>query len=348
MKVITQLVRYFWQRGALTPREIQYLVRHGFIRPHELPGYKPPKVTAPVLLEREERAEDAEKGEAEAWTGPRGDWDFVEETLVRRTAPRRRGESQPKGKVLSIKELLARLEEEFERRDDDLASVHSLGRHFAECGNWHEAAIELRQLSVDRFYRGMCAGLRSEAVLLGDLWQAVEPEPFHELVDDDEVRGRAVRAFLAMLVADGPSELGRYAWILKHEPARAMLNLRVVHLRLLRVMQRLYQKNRPLLSRAITRNCDRIQFWALVLLYNAHRTTPRPKPVYGREYGPLALPEEEPWLQAWTWALKMDPPAVTKLLVACYGDDRLEGDERIAGCRRPLMCPVGWHEPDEE
>lgn len=36
MRVLHQLIKHFWRRGALTKEQADYLVEHGFIRAHEL------------------------------------------------------------------------------------------------------------------------------------------------------------------------------------------------------------------------------------------------------------------------------------------------------------------------
>ncbi|MBW3543781.1 MAG: hypothetical protein KY476_26330 [Planctomycetes bacterium] len=335
MRVITQLIRHFWERRALEPPEVDYLVRHGFIRPRDLPGYKPPRPDEPLVFSTDLPLVDVE---------PPGPLELTEESLVRRTAPRRR--FQPAKGMLSVGELVERLRAEYARRAVDLESLLALGSRFARCGDWSEAAVELRQLPLETFYEGLCAGLRTGDVLFGDLWQAVDPEPFHSLIANEEIRGRAARSFAALLIAEDMAELGRYGWILKHDEAKALVNLRVLHRRLLEVLRRLYDDDRGLLAQAMGRNCDRVQFWALVLVYNARRDRGLGEtPDYGREYGPLALPGRGQWLQAWACALRMDSRPATRLLVDCYGDEMLEGDEETHLCERPMMCPVGWHEP---
>jgi hypothetical protein len=102
MKVITQLIRHFWQRGALTTSEIDYFVQHGFVRVRDLPGYQP--------------GETGDSHEALATRGePSEPLETVEEGLVRRSA-RRRGSGGPKRKVLETAELCQRLQAEFARR----------------------------------------------------------------------------------------------------------------------------------------------------------------------------------------------------------------------------------------
>jgi hypothetical protein len=338
MKVVTQLVRYFWQRGTLTQLEIESLLRHGFVRASDLPGFKPSKktnepITDPALIPQQpiEYPTDLES---------------EEELLIRRHTVRT-GEPGSKGKVLEVEDLLERLRSEYERRERDLVSLHNFGSRYGDCENWYDAAIALRQLSMDDFYNGFRENLSRGSVLLGDLWQAVDPEPLHTLIADNEIRGRATQAFTALLVADDSQDLGRYVWLLKHDEMKAVINLRVVHERLLACLCMLYQRDMRLLTAALQKNCDPIQFWALLLLYNAHReSTANDLPAFGREYGPVTLPALPVWQQAWNCALAMDRPHITKLLVTCYtGADDAE-DVVGTPCGKNIMCPVGWHVPE--
>jgi hypothetical protein len=338
MKVITQLIRHFWQRGALTPLEVAYLRRHGFCRAQDVPGFKAPKAG-------EDLAWDAlARGPVQMPDG----LELLEETLIRRTTPRRTG-FQPKVKVLAEKDLLRRVNAEYTRRAADLESVLSLGQQLEEVEDWPTAASRLHAAPPDRFHRGLRSGLRSDAVLIGDLWQATDPEPFHGFLDADDFRGRAARAFQAVLVASGSAQLGQFAWILKHDEVQALVNLMFVHQRLLTSLQRLYKRDRPLLARAIKRNNDPAQVWSLVVLYNSYR---HPKlgyePVYGDEYGPVTPPKFSVWKRAWTSALRMDRAAVTKFLIVCYGGNDADDVHEGHHCLHPLMCPVGWNIPADE
>lgn len=335
MKVITQLIRHFWERGVLSHAEIDYLLQHGFVRLKDVPGYQPKHFEASAYVD-------------DVPPEPPDELELYEESLVRRTITRR-GPHEPQAAVLTIDELLERLRSDYERRGVDLASVLSLGRRIAPVTTWQEAVSELHAATPDRFHAELCQGLQDGMVLLGDIWQASDPEPFHRLIHEEEMRGRAVRAFLALLVSSGPSELGSYSWILKHDEVQALINLRVVHERLLAGLSRIYQENRGLLTRAMARNTDLVQVWSLLLMYNAYREPALgASPDYGVEYGPLALPDDSVWRYAWTCALRMDRPVVSKFLVACYNEDRpCETDDQEA-CRQPLMCPVGWRIPDAE
>ncbi|MCG8583523.1 MAG: hypothetical protein MI757_02295, partial [Pirellulales bacterium] len=311
MKVITQLIQHFWQRGALSMPEIEYLLNHDFVRAHDLPGYTPREVTIADVMHPGDTSVSLEPDE----------FDFVEEELVRRAPAARRGPRQASSDELSEEDVCQKLRAEYERRRVDLRSVHALGERFAEVADWKQAASELRDVSAERLYEGLCDELREGDVLLGDLWQASDPEPFHELLDDDETAGRAARAFSALLVATGPDALGKYGWILKYDDMQALVNLRVLNRRLLKCLHRLYWDDRLLLTHAMARNSDPVKFWTLVILYNAHRDPHLgEEPRYGVEYGPVKEPKsQEVWERAWTSALIMDREHVLKFLIVCYG-----------------------------
>jgi hypothetical protein len=337
MKVIAQLIRHFWERGVLTPDEVAYLLQHGFARRQDLPGFEFPTEVPPF----DPGLESGSPPE------PAGDLEIYEESLVRRHEARRSAH-EPHPAELKIEEILERLQGEYARRATDLKSVLALGQRISPVKSWEEAAAELRSIPLDRFHGEFCAGLKDGHVLLGDVWQASEFEPFHHLISDEEVRGQAARAYLALLVVNNPGELGKHAWIMRYDETHMLMNLRVVFERVLASLSRIYQEDRHLLSRSLEANRDIVQVWSLVLIYNAHREPQLgEQPDYKVEYGPLSLPGDGVWKLAWTNALRMDRQAVSKFLVACYDESERAELERDESCRRALMCPVGWHIPDE-
>src|SRR5690349_21043747 len=130
MKVVTQLVRYFWQRGTLTQLEIESLLRHGFVRAADLPGFKPSKpnqgpITDPALIPEQPIEYPC-------------DLETEEEHLIRRHTVRI-GEPGSKGKVLEVDELCERLRQEYERRERDLVSLHNFGSRYGACESWYDA-----------------------------------------------------------------------------------------------------------------------------------------------------------------------------------------------------------------
>ena len=337
MKVIAQLIRHFWERGVLTNVEAEYLLHHGFARRQDLPGFDFPTEVFEGELEHDTLAPPEEPGDLE----------LFEESLVRRHESRR-STHEPHPTELKIEDILDRLRGEYDRRATDLKSIIAFGQRMQPVSTWQEAVAELHAVAPERFHAELCAGLKDGSILLGDVWQASEVEPFHRLIADNEVRGRAVRAFLALLVVTGPGELGKHGWIMRHDEMHALMNLRVIYDRLLLSLSRIFQEDRHLLSRALEANNDVVQVWSLVLMYNAHRRTPfTDQPDYKIEYGPLPLPGESTWKQAWTCALRMDRQSVSPFLVACYDESDRPELERDESCRRALMCPVGWHIPDE-
>jgi hypothetical protein len=331
MKVITQLVKHFWERGALTATEIDYLVKHGFVRSRDLVGYGPPP--------------EEPEPEPLSIIGPvtsGGPHDDVEDVLVRRRV--RRGRVQPRGQILDEKELCRRVHLELTRRQAALAKLVTVA-----CGvrgnDWQPAAQALRQ-SPARLLENLARGLRRGAITLRETWQALDMEPLHRLIDDGEARGRAARAYLALLVSDLSVGLGKYTWILKHDEIQAVSNLRVAHGHFIAALNLLYRQHLRLLTTSLARGADPVVVWGLLLLHNAHRSRLDPRDSkFVPDYGPISPPGEEMWQQAWTIALGMDRPRLTKFLVLCYQDDASRENRPTDALVRELYCPDGWKVP---
>jgi hypothetical protein len=338
MKVISQLVRHFWQRGVLTPQEVNYLIEHGFVRPRDLPGYQ--------SLEGFADEQNMPWGNQEVASHPDAFEEF-QERLVRRSS---RGRRAPRGKVLEVKDLCERVDAEFAHRQDAFDDLITLARRMqgkGAAGDWTSAAVLLRQVSEKRFHRDLSAALRDGSVNLRRLWQALDLEPFHHLLDDVEVRGRAAHAYVALLVARDAGALGKYGWILHHDAMQHVNNLRVANARLLLGLNRMYRRDPRILTHALNAGCDPIPFWSLLLVHNAYRLSRNDgQPHPAREYGPVPQPDDETWRQAWTGALGMDRQPVTHLLVECYRDAGERRKRSVVASTQPLYCPVGWHVPD--
>jgi hypothetical protein len=329
MKVITQLVQHFWQRGALTAEDADYLVRCGFVRAGDLEGFKPPP-------------EDVAAGFATPPLAPRP-LEAVEESLLRR-GQKRGKKGAPKLAEVEPEELCARLHAEFDRRTEDLKSLVLLCRTKPFPATWEEAAAELRTLEPAKCRSVLMSRLRNGGVGLAGLWNAVDLEPFHHLLSDDEARGRTARAYFALLVARDAASLGRYGWILRYDEVQALANLRCVHERLLGALNRLYTEDRRALTRCLGQKSTAVATWSLILLYNANRVASRPA-TSRTEFGPVEPPDGEVWKQAWTAALEMDRSQVGQLLVQCYGNSVEASPGPPAGTTTPLYCPKGWHLP---
>ncbi len=255
MKVITQLIRHFWQRGALTSEQAEYLLDQGFARLADLPGYQaPPEVAesavATKTIELPSRLEE------------------IGEQLDR---PRKRGRGGPKGVVPEEKDLRMWLNKQFARRSRALASLVTFARQSAPCATWQDAVVRLRQVRPDRLQKGLASALRSHEIGLRTLWLAVDPEPFHARMEDASLRGPTVRAFRMLLALRSAPQMGRYVWILRLDEVQAALNLLAVHRRLLGALGELYRQHRPTLNAALQHSSHPVPQWAFVLLYNAGR-----------------------------------------------------------------------------
>jgi hypothetical protein len=336
MKVITQLVQHFWQRGALTAEDAAYLVRGGFVRAGDLAGFKLPPDDEPAALETSVHTPTP--------VGLRA-LEAVQESLLRR-GRRRRKKGSPKTAVLQPKELCARLTTEFGRRRNDLQQLVLACGPKTSSSTWEEAAAELRRLAPAKCRSVLASRLRLGVVSLARLWEAVDLEPFHRLLGEDEVRGRTARSYSALLVAQDAASLGGYGWILKFDEVQAVANLRCVRERLLETVCQLYRDDRRTLTRCLTHSSTPVATWSLILLYNADR--PEGRPVSARtEFGPVQPPDGDVWKHAWTAALEMDPVHVAQLLVDCYGRSTDESPGPPGGAAISLYCPKGWHLPPD-
>lgn len=333
MKVITQLVQHFWQRGALTAEDAAYLVRSGFVRAADLGGFKLPAEDDPA----------APPLSLDTPTPVRlRSLEAAQESLVR-LGRRRQKRGGPKSAVIEPKELCRRLEVEFGRRSDDLQSLLVACRSKSST-TWREAAAELRRITPAKCRSVLASRLRQGAVELAEIWNAVDLEPFHGLLKEDETRGRTARAYFALLVAPDAASLGGYGWILKYDQVQALANLRSIHQRLLATVCQLYREERRTLTRCLARCAAPAAVWSLILLHNANRDERRP-PSARAEFGPVEPPKGNVWKQAWTAALEMDRLHVSQLLVERYGSSADEDSGQPAGTAIPLYCPKGWHLP---
>ncbi|MDX1948152.1 MAG: hypothetical protein SFU86_22370 [Pirellulaceae bacterium] len=332
MKVITQLVKHFWQRGALGSADMEYLLRHGFVRMRDLPGYAPPAEEAP----------NVDDTWIEHEIEPPGELEQVEEALLRRR--RKAGKGAAKRPAIEIDELRARVRAELARREPALTRLVALAAG-QPTSDWRAAAQALRQPSA-RLQEALARALRGGTLTLRDCWLALDMEPFHRLLPDEELRGRAARAYAALLIAHQPGQLGKYAWILQSDEMQALSNLRIGHGLFLGGLGRMYKSNVRVLTRALDRGSDPVMVWSLVLLHNAHRARfdPRDSRVL-REYGPVSRPSDALWQQAWTAALRMDHRRLTEFLVLCYQDGQERADRPTQAMTRDLYCPDGWRLP---
>jgi hypothetical protein len=345
MRVLQQLIKYFWQRGALTLEQAHYFVEHGFVRPEDLRDYRPrepeeetdsegraataPRPSAPLLLP--DALEEAEAA-------------LADEPEVKRKRPRR----PPKVPDLTPEELGERLEDILRSRADCFPALAELARPTHACADEQEAAVVLRHLREDQFPRRVLRAVRARPALLGRLWECVDDHPFHDLVEQPGVKGRAVRAFEAVLRCSLPGQWGPGAWVLQVPAVQAVANLLAVRRRLLPAVTWLYDNQWARLARCVQRPAHPRRSWdgfgfGLVLLYNARacltKRTPHGFPLEKRL-------SAAGWREAWTTALALDPAAVTPYLIHVFGTvpaaDHPEAEDLSARADVELICPGEW------
>ena len=242
--------------GAIR-EQADYLLGQGFARPADLPGFVPlpePAPPPPRVLE----------------VLPPHPLEVATEHLE--PPPRRRGAGGPKGGfVPEADDLKVWLRKQFARRRRAFATLVRLAERFGPTTSWQEAAIQIRQIKLDRFVKGLSAALRAQDVALSSLWQAVDPEPFYARMEDATLRGPTVRAFRMLLALHDAPRLGKYAWILRLGEVQAVCNLLQAHRRLLIGAHQLQQHQAPTLAAALGHSSPPVLCWALLLLHNSDR-----------------------------------------------------------------------------
>jgi hypothetical protein len=343
MKVIQQLIEHFWARGALTTDEAHYLVEHGFITAEELQGYEP----------QEPNPEPREDPEVAAWPSREvllpDELDVHQDALEGRPAgPRKRGgRSGDKVPGYELEDLCRDLGLVFEGRAAAWPALVALGRRLGPCTTWQEAAVLIRQADGAALGRALVRALDNRPERLGELWDCVDTEGFHDLLSLGRVCGAVARSFGRLLRAAGAHQFGSAAWLLKGPEVQALANLLQVRRQLLAALPFLYDRHFPRLSRGLNRSRGRTRAWeplswGLVLLYNARAreggTFPPPGYVLGKR------PAFEDWRQAWTTALALDPPCVTRFFTRHYGGLRELPEEEEANrlWDVEVYCPGAW------
>ncbi len=336
MKVISQLIQHFWQRQALTQDQVEYLVNQGFVRATDLPGFVP---SAPA--DKQPSSFKFKKP-----VPPPHPLEGVEERLRSKGAGRKpRGRSVAAS--LSEKDLVRSVERLLEARADALESLRRWAEPLGRCGSWVDAAHRVRQTSAARLLDHLNRSLKKNSVPLGTLWTALDIEPLHRLIDAEDARGSAPRAFRAALTNDGPLA-APHVFLLKHEPIAAAKALATAHRRLADTIHRLYESQPKVIATGLANGNHPIVFWSLVLLYNACR-----KPIDGpmkprREYALSSWPSQPVWNQAWTQVRSWQPARAQQLLDLCYAAQTTPKTLNPLECQRSMHCPLEWRAPDNE
>jgi hypothetical protein len=347
MRVLRQLITLFWQRGAITLDQAHYFVEHGFVRSEDLPDYHP-------------RAQDAESDSGADKSGrpaPRppslpilpdvldeAETKLAEEPEVKR----KRRKQTPKIPDLTPEELGERLEAILKARAACFPALVELARPDYSRRDERMAAVVLRHVEEGQFPRRLLRAVRARPAILAQLWECVDDQPFHDLVAQEGVKGKAVRGLAAILCSCQPGLWGPGAWALQIPAVQSVANLLAVRWRLLRAVTWLYDNHWSALARCLQRPPRPRRSWdglgfGMVLLYNAR--------AWLRQRTPPGFVLEKRltghgWREAWTNAVSLDPVAVTPYLIHVFGKipdptdpeaEDLSGREDVE-----LICPSEW------
>jgi hypothetical protein len=345
MRVLQQLIIYFWERRSLTAEQAHYFVEHGFVRPQDLPGYEPRRL--PEDEDHDWPVWDTEPNEIDLLMPDTLDAvaaDLAEQTQGKRK--RRRG--APKVPDISPEQLGQLLEGILKSRSGSFPALVELARPDYSRNDGRMAAVFLRNIDAEQFPRRLLRAIRARPGLLAQLWECVDDQPFHDLIGQARMKGKAVRAFDAILRSSGAGEWGAGAWVLSVPAVQTVANLLAVRRRLLRSIAWLYDTHWSALSRCMQRPSRPKRSWVglgfgLVLVYNARARLGKRTPA-GFSLGKRLTAAG--WREAWANAVTFDPAAVTPYLIHVFGNVSEMSDYRAGNLSTredfDLICPNDW------
>jgi len=345
MRVLQELITLLWRRGAISLDHAHYFVEHGFVKAADLHDYQP----------REPVAGEDDEGKSRAAHPPLplllpDDLEEAEAGLAGQAGTKRkRKQHPPRVPDLTPEELGARLEAILHTRAPCMPALVELSRPHYKGKDGLGAAVILRQFKDTTLTRRLVAVVRAEPRALAYLWEAVDSQPFHDLVEEAGVKGKAVRAFEAVLRSAEPGQWGSScAWVLQVPAVQAVANLMAVRQRLLPAVAWLYDNHWSPLARCVQRPPRPRRSWdglgfGLVLLYNARaQLTKRTPPGF-----PLVKRlTAAGWRESWSNALGLDPAAVMPYLIHVFGAipdaSRPTAEDLSAREDVALICPHEW------
>lgn len=355
MRVIEQLVRHFWERGAISRDEAQYLVKHGFVREADLPGfvgtereidpqtYEPPEEPERDDRRTHDRVEEAARQAEE-----------LEAELAGRKKGGGKGKKKPTGHNLDPARAVlaahsaARVPYPALIEWADRTPVRARVR---PCAAWPDAARRLEVAGVADREAALVALLNQRPRALGELWFWFDLEPLFEWADRQPHSDPVADALGRLLRAANPNEVGRTGQLAKVAEVRDLLALLAARRAFLVLLPALYDRHFAQLRHWLVppageaAGCWPALPWAYVMVYNARRgTIDIPPPGYE------VRPQDLSFLllkMALTTAYPMAPTEVRELLIHGLRDKADPLPDWIDWSRnavfdRPLYCPLTW------
>lgn len=334
MRVVEQLIQHFWQRGALTRTEIEYLVNHGFVRAKDLPDYldadepiEPTPVYEPdPIEEKQEPLPDPE-----------------DELLGRRVGGKKRGgKKKPKPTGHNLAPLESLLGTHIADRKPYAALVE-LGNRIRPCKDWVAAASAIASVSPTKLETRLVKLLNHRPPALGELWYWFTVESLVNWTQAPENAGPVASALAGLIRAEVLSEVGRLEQLRKAtgvDPFIELLGARkVFH----GTLGSLYHRHFSGLKRWLVPPSGPAAEvwpalpWAFVMVYNATKADPT-----GYQLSTHSSQVSQQVLgMAWEAAWRMESTTLLKLIHESY-NEKFGAERGWSVISSDLMCPLDW------
>ena len=346
MRVIEQLIQHFWARELMSREDIAYLIRHGFVRDSDLPGWLPPE-PEPAPHEPpppdDRRHDEARAREAEE----------LEDELAGRQAGGKKGGKKQKPAGHNLAPAATALNGHYADRVAYPALVELAERvkPSARVADWPHAARLVGAAAARDLEPALVGLLNHRPRALAELWHWFNLEPLFEWATDEENAGPVADALGRLLTAASRSEVGRIGQLMKAAEVQLLPDLLAARRAFLGVLPALYHAHFGRLFQWLVPptgaalGCWPALPWAFVLVYNAKQGTPA-APAAGYEVSTLQLPFNL-FKLAWATAYPMEPVAVRDLLATRLrfapepSFDPLDWATQ-ATFDRTLFCPYTW------
>ncbi|HUR55512.1 MAG TPA: hypothetical protein VMZ71_15360 [Gemmataceae bacterium] len=347
MRVIEQLIQHFWARELMSREDIAYLIRHGFVRDSDLPGWLPPELE-PAPHEPPAPPDDRWHDEARAREA-----EELEDELAGRQAGGKKGGKKQKPAGHNLAPAAAALNGHYADRAAYPALVELAERvkPSSRVTDWHQAARLVGAATARELEPALVGLLNHRPRALAELWHWFNLEPLFEWATDEENAGPVADALGRLLTGASRSEVGRIGQLMKAAEVQLLPDLLAARRAFLGVLPALYHAHFGRLFQWLVPptgaalGCWPALPWAFVLVYNAKQGTAE-KPAVGYEVNTQQLPFNL-FKLAWATAYPMEPVAVRDLLATRLrfapepSFDPLDWAAQ-ATFDRTLFCPYTW------
>lgn len=352
MRVIEQLIQHFWSRALMSRDDVTYLIKHGFVRDTDLPGWLPPEATTepPPDDDYFDEPPDPTAGRAEELARAAEE---IEDALAGRQAGGKKGGRKQKPAGHNLAPAVAALRRHYSDRTQYPALVELAERlkPSVRVADWPHAARVVGDAPPWKVEPALVGLLNHRPRALAELWHWFNLEPLFEWAGDDANAGPVADALGRLLTGANPSEVGRIGQLMKAPEVPLLRDLLAARAAFLGVLPALYHGHFARLMHWLVPptgaalGCWPALPWAFVLVYNAKQGTPD-APAPGYEVNTPDLPFNL-FKLAWATAYPMEPVAVRDLLATrlrmspAVPFDPLDWS-RNATFDRPLFCPYTW------